>query len=707
MTYGLGLGYYDEGGIVKGTGFKRVDLNLNLNVEPVKRFNLDMRFNATLVNRRRGTNASGFVSDGEGGHVGSAPSIETVPGDPYKLSTMSPGAGSAPWEAALENLKGTKEANRNIRLRTNFKLNYEVIEGMNISSSLAADYSIARRNYFQPSYFDSNNRSQSLGETGINLMVLNEELFSYKKTFGEDHNFTLMAGFAYEYDQIEYNAGCAMNSPSDKIHYAPGSLPSYGIEEAFGTSNVIPFKFYESNMEEKVLISYFARLEYNFREKYLLSVSCRRDGSSTFGAKHRWGTFPSVAAGWSFSEEPIVKDNLGWLSFGKIRASWGRSGMHFQSPYLALGLVENGPNFQGNGALTPDFANGLYNEDLSWENTDQYDLGLDLDFFNYRVGVVLDYYYRYTTDLLMQVPLSPPNTYSRQWRNAAAISNEGIELLLKFNVFMKPDLFWRISVNGAKNWNKFRKSYSGYDERGWIIGKPLNGIYGMLSDGYVDKQEELPFVYLNSEGWKSYMTAVDGKYYFKPGDLKYIDANGDGYADHASDKVYLGSALPEISGGLVSEFRWKNIDVNFSMAYQLGRHIVNDVPLGSLRGELAPFFMDIEHTSFWEKTGDKSEYPSWEASPDYSHFNSLVDRYVEKVNWLKLKTLSVGYTIPQRWLDKLKMKELRVFVSGENLFTWSNYSGLDPESVDISGGFDSGRNYPLARKYTLGLTLKF
>lgn len=133
----------------------------------------------------------------------------------------------------------------------------------------------------------------------------------------------------------------------------------------------------------------------------MLTLAYRRDGSSTFGAGNRWGNFPSVAAGWSFSEEPFIKDNLGWLSFGKIRASWGRSGMHFDYPYLALGVVENGLTYEGNGTLTPIFFDGLYNEELSWENTDQYDIGLDLDFFNYRLGIVLDYYYRYTDDLLM------------------------------------------------------------------------------------------------------------------------------------------------------------------------------------------------------------------------------------------------------------------------------------------------------------------
>ena len=697
MMYGLGLGYYDEGGILKGTGYKRVDLNANLNVIPVKRFNVDLRFNASLVNRKRGTNAGGMLS--------SAPSVETVPGDPFELSTLMPGAGSVAWNAALENLRGTKESNRNIRLRTNFKLSYQIVDGLDLSTSLSADYSIARRNYFQPSYLDNDGYSLSVGETGINLMVLNENLLSYKKQFGEEHKLSFMAGLSYQYDQMEYNGGYAKNSPSNKIYYAPSGLPSYGTQESHGTTRVIVFKSYQSDMQEKALVSYFGRLEYSFRDKYLFTMAYRRDGSSTFGANHRWGSFPSVAVGWSFSEESFIKDRLGWLSFGKIRASWGRSGMHFDYPYLALGIVENGPNYEGNGTLTPNFLDGMYNEDLSWENTDQYDIGLDLDFFNYRLGVVLDYYYRYTDDMLMQVPLSSPNMYSLQWRNAAAISNEGVEILVKGDILSKPDLYWRVSVNWAKNWNRFRKSYSGFDENGWIIGKPLNGIYVMKTNGFVNEQNELPIEYNNSQGWRSYTHGGDPTLYFKPGDLKFVDVNGDGVCDY-KDLVYAGSALPFCNGGIVNELRWKNWDMAFSVVYQLGRHVINTLPFNNFRSGANPFVMDIGGTKFWEKPGDDAEYPSWENAL-LDHFNAKCDRYVEKVNWLKMKTLTVGYTMPERWMKKLGMKELRVFASGENLFTWDNYSGLDPETVNITSGNDAGRNYPLARKWTLGLTLKF
>lgn len=696
MSYGIGLGYYDEAGIMKGTGFNRMDLNVNLNVFPVKRLNVDVRFNASLSNRKRGVKYS---------QLNASPSIETVPGDPMELSTLYPGKGTIVWDNILDALSGTKEKNRSVRLRSNFKVGYDIIDGLNFSTLLAADYSINRRNYFSPSYLDANNYSISVGETGINLMVLNENLLSFKKIIHETHSINGVVGMSYQYDQVEYNGGSAQNSPSDKIYYAPSGLPILGEQTYGNTTKPIAFQRYCSDMEEKVLISYFLRGEYNYMKKYLLSASIRWDGSSTFGRDHKWGMFPSIAGAWTFSEEFFIKDNLSWLNYGKIRMSWGRSGMHFSNPYLALGVIVTGNVYEGNGTLHPEYNEGLYNDELGWEETDQYDFGLDLDFFNYRLGVVFDYYYRYTDKLLDKVGLPSYGGYSSQWRNAAAISNEGIELLVKYDILRKDDLYWKVSVNAAKNWNRFGKSYNGKD-RDWstILGKSLNGIYVTLTDGYINSQDEVPIVY-NAAGVGSYMASGSLSGFLRPGDYKYIDVDGNGSIG-SEDLVYVGSALPKVSGGIVSEFRWKNFDMNLSLAYQLGRHILNPNQVYSLAK--GPIRGNLSKITFWEKPGDDhADFAMLQGGNRANLYQGRLDRYVEKVNWLKLKTLTVGYNLPKTLSSKSGMSEFRIFVSGENLFTWTNYSGLDPETVNISTGEDKGDNYPLARKYTIGLTVKF
>lgn len=701
INYGIGLGYYDESGVLKGSGFNRLSLNANLGVDPVRKMHVDLRFDASMTNRKRSDPST------------QVPSVEVVPGDPYELSSLLPGKNSEMWAAILERNAGAKEKNRSIRVRGSFRLSYDILEGLNFSTSGSADYSIQRKNLFLPSYMSVENYSLSNGITGINLMALNENLLSYKRTFKE-HSFNAVVGLSYQYDQEEFNSGEAENSPSNKIYYARPGFPLYTVKNSSFGQEVRVFQKYVSDMQEKALISYFGRLEYNFSRKYLLSVSFRRDGSSVFGDKNKWGTFPAVAAGWTFSEENFVKE-LPWLSFGKIRASWGRSGMHFSQNYLALGVIQAGPTFEGNGTLEPVWLDGLYNDKLSWEETDQYDFGLDLDLFNYRLGITLDYYYRYTDKLLTKVgiPGGYGGNYSgfnSQWRNAAAISNEGIELLIKYEIFRGEDLYWKVSVNGAKNWNRFEKSYDGKDLDGRIIGKALNGVYAYETDGFVNQQEELP-LYYNAAGIGKYLsTGSWDNSFFKPGDYKYRDVNGNGVIDWG-DVVYMGSALPKVSGGLVSELRWKNFDVNVSFAYQLGRHIINLMETNGIHTGLSgneishPVLFNVNKVTFWEQPGDKADYSKLQL--ERAGGTMLTDRMVEKVNWLKMKTLSIGYSLPKKWMAKWGLDEIRVFANGENLFTVSNYSGLDPETVDITMGIDEGKNYPLARKFTLGLTLKF
>ena len=388
-----------------------------------------------------------------------------------------------------------------------------------------------------------------------------------------------------------------------------------------------------------------------------------------------------------------------------------------QQPYTAAGILQNGEtSFQNGPILEPNWNDGLYNEELTWEETDQYDIGLDMDLLDYRLGVTVDYYYRYTDKLLFPVAVDYTiNMYSNQWRNAAAISNEGLEFLVRYEIFREKDLYWKVAVNGAKNWNRFKKSYDGKDMAygigNWVIGKPLNGIYAYQSKGFINDAEDVPFMYRNGiDKTYLYNESLGPGGYYKPGDLLLTDVNGDGYISHMTDWVYVGSALPEFQGGLVSEFQWKNLDVNLSLTYQLGRHMVNTLQLSSLYTDAYspdhPIFMDLREVSFWEQPGDDEvDYAKNQLGSQF--FQEYTSRDVEKVNWMKLKTLSVGYSLPKRWTRHVGMEQLRVFVSGENLLTFSNYSGVDPETVNVDTGIDYGKNYPLARRYTVGLTIKF
>ncbi len=713
MTYGLGVGYYKEDGVFRGTGFNRIDCNGQFSLIPIDKVEIDFRVNFSLIKRKRAEKGLEIQN--------AAPILETVPGDPYELSSLMPGKDSFIWNNILKQMKAFHESNEDIRLRSNIRFKYHILEDLSFTVMGAVDYSLNRRNTFLPDFW---NRSQgnlyinkTVGESGNNLMGLNENLLSYIKSWNEGvHNLNIVGGTSVEYNRTEYNGGHAQDLPDDNIYYASGNLPDHTIYKPNQYTEIyVALQKYRSGKKEKRLISFFGRAEYNYKQKYYASLSYRTDGSSVFGENNKWGSFPAAALAYTFTEEKFAKTYLPWLNFGKIRASWGRSGMQFYNAYLALGILEVGTPFLDKSTLTPNWYEGLYNKDLCWEETDQYDLGVDLNFLDNRLQITADYYYRYTDKLLTLIQTNGLIGYENLWTNAAAISNEGYEFLIKYEIFRRPDLYWKASVNGAKNWNTYRKSYTGMDDLHGVIGRPLNQIYAYKTNGFYDTQDEVP-VYYDNRGntmFLKYGMGARQTYPFMAGDFKITDMNNDDIIND-KDKIASGSALPDFSGGILNEFRWKNFDLNILFTYQLGRHMIykpkyNSMDVGNIFWNInranKPLLLNLRKEKFWEKPGDRNCMPKINST--FYGFSSDVDVYIEKVNWMKFKTVTMGYSLPSFISKKMKMEEFRVFISGENLWTFTNYSGLDPETVDIATGIDNGVAYPLARKISIGLTLKF
>lgn len=703
ITYGIGVGIYNEEGISRGSDFTRINLLSNFTVSPVNNLDLTLRINLT------GTDRSKSAKDG-GLNSGSV--VEAVPGDPLSLSSTLPGPGTAYYDAKLNSLRDIDEKNRGNRMTSNFDLKYHLLRGLDISSNISYDYSLQKRNYYSPAYLDVNNRGKSTGEVETNAQILNENLLTYDFKIHGDHNFKLLVGFSTQYDRYEYNGGTAYGSPSDLIFYSRPGFPSLATQDVFGTSVTTALQSYQSDMQEKVLKSIFGRFEYNYKQKYIFNASLRRDGSSVFGKNNKFGYFPSFAAGWSFGEESFVKEKLPFLNFAKLRASWGKSGMTFSQTYLALGILKNTDYpYLGQAAIQPDYFSGLFNPNLSWEKTSQTDIGMDLEFLDSKLSITADYYYRKTTDLLYRNVLPGDYAgYSTQWQNAAAISNQGIELMVKYALIRKKDMIWNLSINGASNKNMFLKSYNGRDlynqdnTNYFVIGKPLSGIYGYKTNGYVQNQGQVP-VYFNVNGdLVPLAPEYNTNNFYKPGDINYQDTNGDGVIN-TKDQVYLGSALPKIFGGLVNEFRWKNFELNLSMSYSMGRKIFNAVPGRSISNVASPLLFNPNKVTFWTQPGSNSTYPRLQvANP--AVFTDVLDRNIETVNYLKLRTLTLGYSLSEHITKIIKVKGVKFYASGENIFTISNYSGLDPEVVSIETGIDNGRQYAIPRKLTFGVTIK-
>ena len=702
MNYMIGAGYYKEEGIMHNSDYQRINVLTNISVTPTKRLTLDNQISLSYTDRSRGQNSGGAK-------------IEAMSVNPMIESSLTPGEMYIKSEMG-ESINSVSQKDHGYSARYNLVMDYEIIRNLHLRLSGGVDYSQQNENTFTPSTLDKYKHwSSSTGSIGRNISLLNENLLKYSFSVKQTHNFDILLGLSFQKDQFYLNSGGAENGPNDYVHYVDGKWgDSNGLNNgASSTSENAVYQSafsYASDFTEERMNSYFGRLTYNYKEKYMFETTLRRDGSSVFGEKVRWATFPSFAAGWAFSEESFM-DQFYWLSFGKVRASWGKSGQKFSQPYLAHGLMQSSSNtFFGVAGVEPDTQGGTINRKLTWEETSQYDVGLDMSLFDYRFKFTLDYYYRYTKGQLNQAEL-PGDVYFHnfQWQNALGVTNSGIELELTADILRTTPVTWRMKFNFSRNWNRFKKSADGYDYEKNVLGKPLYRIRVYKTDGFYDTMEEVPVYYTGSTGMPKPLNTGNNGIFF-PGTRKILDLNGDGVITNA-DMYYAESPLPIGHGGFINEIAWRQFDLNIFFTYSLGRHIINayKYTYSSVNTTAGPLMGDVRKFDTWtEADGQNHTFPRLQK---YSVLNyqttGLYDTNLEKVNMLRLKQLTLGYNLHEQLAKKIGLSSSRVFLSMENLFLLTNYSGLDPEIVSIFDGLDTMGSYPLPRKFTIGLTVNF
>lgn len=680
-------GFYDETGIMLGSSFTRLSFlsNLDLNLTPkLKAF---VRTNLAYTDKQAGADKG---------------KVQGLTVDPKTTSSLLPGKGSIAEEIATRELRAIDNKNSNYNIRLNIGLDYELIKGLDFKTSVALDHYFTRSYLFEPDFLSWKKLSRVRGANFAKTMIQAENILTYQFDVKKKHKFEVLAGVTYNKDILAINQGTAEGGPSNLIKYVGDGWPL--LREIEGTYEAL--QSYNTDREEQLLLSALGRVAYNYEQKYLAEFSFRRDGSSVFGSEVRWGIFPSAAIGWAFSKEPFAKD-LWWLSFGKLRASWGTSGQKFQEAYLAHGIMKQSNTFLGSLGLVPGI---LANNKLTWEKSHQYDLGLDIDLLSYRLKVKMDYYYKYSDALLMQTRV-PGNYFlaTNMWNNASAISNEGVEFEVMGRLIEQKDLIWSMSFNISRNWNKFRKSYGDVDLIDKILGRPIYGIYTYKDEGIVEKEADVPYYY-DQLGVKRPLYLGGEGYPLRVGGRKIKDQDSDGKID-IHDLYYAGSSLPAAYGGISSQLKWKNLSFNVLFSYVLNRKMMNMVKNSAFafQSKFGVVMNDINNLSTWEKPGDKTAFPSLEFSDNgyIGQFDGDIDSNIEDISFIRLKQLAISYTFPKKWFDKFKIKDAKVYLTGENLFLFTNYSGLDPETVNPYTGKDDGSQYPLNRKITLGLTLKF
>ena len=689
MQYMVGAGYYEETGIAINSSYGRYNLSSNLTAKPTKGLDLNVRLYLAYTNKDRDTR-----------NLMSHNRFEVITADPSSTSTLLSNSSEveAEW---LRNANAKKDKSDAYRAMGSVYLQYAFWKGFSLTGSASVDFSQSNSNIFSPSWLDASSWEENRSEGSISrsITVLGNVLLRYNKSFKEKHNLEVLLGMDINKEQYHYINGHGRGGPSDNIYYYNPNINQPIKNHGYGDyENWESMTSYYSDFREKTMLSYFTRVGYNYKQRYLVEGTLRRDGSSTFGEDHRWATFPSVAVGWTFSEEPFMRW-ASWLDWGKLRASYGTSGQIFTDEYLAHGLMSvDSDAFMENNGMIP---NTMISPDLTWEKSEQYDIGLDLDMFDYRLKMKLDYYYKLTSSLIYNVEL--PGTIllaGARTENAMELSNEGIELELEADILRNHAVLWRTKFNISRNWNRFEKSYDGKDKDGLIIGRPTSGLMVYAEDGFYDSDDEVPINW-KIDGSQEYlgtsvdpMTGTSGMV----GRQKLLDLNGDGRIG-TDDMYYVGTAQPLAYGGWVNELTWKNFSLNMLFNYALGRSMINMRPKSIYQTVINVNPADMD---FWEKPGDDADYPFF----GYD-FEMQTDKRVEKVHSVSLKQLTVGYDVAKKVSKKIGFSGIRFFVTMENLFYLSNYSGENPEVVDVYKGIDSGSAYPLPRKYSIGLTLNF
>ena len=536
----------------------------------------------------------------------------------------------------------------------------------------------------------------------------------------EDHNFDVLLGTEYGESRPDYGfslSATASNAIFDDLRHA---YMDYMKNNASATVGGSPYGDSRS-------FSYFGRLNYNWKETYMLSAIMRADGNSKFAPGQRWGYFPSVSAGWVISNEAFMEDLQGKIDFLKLRAGWGQNGNAGSvGNFQWQGTFQFGPygnysfNSNKDGYTSGAYPSRLENLDLTWETSEQMNIGLDARFLNSRLNFTFDYYQKKTKDLLVQVPIDASTGFSTMWSNAGTVKNEGFEVALAWHDQIGKDFNYNIGWNMAYNKNKVTEVNSSqkYNNGGNDLlsqgtgviarfeeGHPIGYFWGYKTDGVIQNEQDLAAyksTLLNGDPANSRQGSS-----LQVGDLKFVDVNGDGILND-NDKTNLGNPHPDVTMGINLGASYKGFDFNVTGFAALGQEVARSYRKFA-DGAQENFTTEVY--DYWNGEGTSNKYPRFARMNVGANWQTISDIYIEDASYFRLQNLTLGYDFKYLWKN-CPFPQLRLYVAAQNLFTITGYKGMDPENGKAIGseswvtGVDVG-NYPQPRTFLVGVNVKF
>ncbi len=716
--YSASLSYLDQQGVIMNSDFERYQGRISLDQKLSNKFKVNMNANYTR-SITNGASPSSTVSSATSSLMYSVWGYRPVTWDDTDLLTSlyDPAVDQAndyrfnPILSSREELRKRTEDN----LVANAFVEYTILDGLKAKVSAGYRLKNVMNEQFNNSKTRYGNPTRSEGvnasmRTQENRSWLNENILTYVKTFNNKHNFNALAGITFQGDYSKYYR-------MDVQQITNEALGMSGMDE--GTPTKI-----ESSLSEAKLMSYLGRVNYNFDSKYYLTASFRADGSSKFLGSNRWGYFPSGSVAWSFNREGFMAAASKWLSTGKVRLSWGMTGNNRVSDFAAYAKLYSSitTEYPFANSYYPGYAlSSLPNKALKWETTEQTNLGFDLGFFNDRINLTVDLYHKVTRDLLLNADLPYTTGFSTAYKNIGKMQNRGLEITIDTENIKTKNFTWTSNFNISFNRGKILELNEGqetllstvsfdnnYQTPSYIaqVGKPVGLMYGFVYDGtykYEDFDKTASGTYILKANVPN---NGQDRSSIKPGTAKYRDINGDGVVND-DDRTIIGRGHPIHTGGFTNNFTYKNFDLSIFFQWSYGNDIINANRLLFENGEpKKDTNMFASYAGRWTPDNPYSDIPAVRGQGP----RVFSSRVVEDGSYLRLKTVSLGYNIPATVLKKWSLSSARVFISGENLLTFTSYSGYDPEvSVRHSAltpGFDYSA-YPRAYNFSLGLNIGF
>lgn len=700
FTYNLSLGYMNQEGTVKKTDFERTNARINLErkMNKVITIGINTAFSNSTRNKvLEGSNTVGIINS----------ALKLEPVIPVKNADGSWGASKyIDYPNPVAAIEYTNSKEKNMKVVGNVFSVINIMKGLNFRTSLGIDFGRYDSYDFDPTYTVNTYQKNAVNKVyrGYSKTdnILFENTLNFNRTFNDVHNLSAVIGYTAEQTRYENINATKQNTPNNE------AVMQYLDAAQLATSATATGGAYESS-----LLSYLGRVNYSYDDRYLATATIRRDGSSRFGKKNQYGNFPSFALAWKLSNEEFFK-NMGQdvLNTAKLRLGWGKVGNQNIPDYAFQNLISTNAQYaylygQPETVYQGAVAVNLGNIDVKWESTESTNIGVDLGFLNGKLTLSAEYYDKTTKDMLMVEPIplflgfeTGPTT------NVGSARNSGVEAQLEWRDKIGEDFNYSFGGNISTIKNEMlslgtSKSITGAAIRNGnatntLIGQPIGSFWGYKTDGLVQTAEQLIDVKTRQPNAGL-------------GDVVFVDTSGDGKLTDL-DKTFIGSPIPSFYYGFNLGMDYKGIDFAIVFEGTSGNSIFNAMHYFTY--DLADVTnKSVNVLNYWTPTNTNTTIPRLNGN-DKNDNKRISDLYVEDGSYLRLKTLQLGYTLPQNISKKLLMSSLRVYVTGQNLLTFTKYSGSDPEIGQISStntlsrGVDIG-TYPQAQTITAGVNITF